>query len=106
MLNQDEEVEDRLACVATTYERLRRGEQIEHRSQLTACLGVEVLHACVRWLGGVDANRTDANVLVTPEDLATDVGAAEAFAAIKCKHLMYADQTLDLLRFSGERFGE
>ena len=91
MLAQDPEEDDRLACVATTYQRHRRGERIEYRPEFTERLGIKALETCIRWLGGTYSDPVQERTPIA-QDLSTDLGTAEAFAATNRKRLLFADQ--------------
>src|SRR5205085_11537629 len=47
----DEEAEDRLTSVETTFDRYERGETVQGRSRLEADLGAETVKAFMVWLG-------------------------------------------------------
>jgi hypothetical protein len=96
IVTNDEEAEDRLTSVETTYDRYERGEGVQGRSGLEAELGAETVQSFDQWLRQGDVRQGQGNVrqdndsreLALPnadvapslDEMGTDLGAAKVFA--------------------------
>ena len=85
----DEDIQDRLKAVGTTFDSVRRGKPVSGRSALIECLDGAAVRDFEKWLG-VKASNT-AKAAITPSDLATDAGCADAFANEHEGTLIYSD---------------
>ena len=103
-VTQDDEAEDRMECVETTYNRHGLDQGVEGRAALKHQLGEECVQAFGRWLGLPEtrpqsiANSSSSEVRVsTPSEpvildgMVTDVDAAKAFADATSERLIYVD---------------
>ncbi|MBP1182161.1 putative DNA primase/helicase [Methylobacterium sp. PvR107] len=103
-VTSDNEVEDRLLAVETTYSRLAESLPVEWRADLTRLLGSgKAVGTLIEWMGGAQPKRTDmvsrqASVVADGSNAAefmkldTDVALAEWFNVVKGDHLLFADR--------------
>jgi putative DNA primase/helicase len=92
-ITDDEEVEDRLLAVETTFEKHRSAEAVTGRSALVDIIGLENVAAIEKWLGlpsGMHSTAANSNCQFTEFD--SELDAATYFA----------EQTDGNLRFSTE----
>jgi putative DNA primase/helicase len=96
----DENLDDRLGCVRTTYERHQRGEAISWRRELVELLGDSTTASLAKWSGAPTADAvtqplssvsaTNGNVL---EAVSTDAKTARTFADVFKDRIKYCDDT-------------
>jgi len=96
----EQEVADRVSCVASSFERRRAGEPVASTNTLNDLLGQKECSALQNW-----ANTSKGNLIVFPPRqtpptahsnipaLATDVDRAKAFAEHHQDNLIYADKS-------------
>lgn len=95
----DDEVEDRLDCIRTTYDRLQGGETVEFRGTLDDLLGARIVQAFYSWLRRKPAEVAKPVALADAagkrgpclDRPGTDVEAAQEFAEAVSDRLIFAD---------------
>lgn len=100
----DEELEDRLLAIETTYGRIAQRLPVEWRANLTTLLGSDkAVSTLIEWMGAPQSKKTDmaprqAYVARDRSDtfeatkLNTDVEIAEWFRVVKGDRLLFADR--------------
>ena len=83
----DDEIEDRLIAIRTTFEAPRKGKAVSGRAALIDLLDEDTVREFEKWLG-VQATKSSQTELL---DLWTDAGCADAFAAAYKGSLIYSD---------------
>ncbi len=99
---KDEDVQDRLTSVRTTFNSARCGNPVSGRLALIDCLDEATVRDFEKWLG-VQASKA-VHAATTPSDLATDAGCADAFAAEQEGSLIYSDTKSQWYRRSNKIF--
>ncbi len=97
-ITKDEEKEDRLLAVATSYDRYATKRQVEWRSKLVDLFGSEKAVVClIEWMEGNrptpsfdDRGRTVQTISVVV-DTSTDISMAEAFHASTNETIIYGE---------------
>lgn len=104
VITSDDETEDRLLAVETTYSRFAQSLPVEWRADLMTLLGSDkAVSTLVKWMGGPQVKKTDiiprqASVARHRSDtfeatkLDTDVAIAEWFKVVKGDRLLFADR--------------
>lgn len=94
----DEEGDDRLEAVATTYQRVSDRRPVEWRSKLTDLFGSEkTVLTLIEWMGGrrpavkAVAKANDAPTISMTVDFNTDISTAEAFCGWISDRFIYAE---------------
>ena len=97
-LMADEESDDRLRTVATTYQRMTDRKPVEWRSELTDLLGSEkAVLTLIEWMSGRQptikavARANDLRTVSVTVDTSTDISTAEAFHDWMGDRLIYAE---------------
>ena len=86
----DEEIEDRLTAIQTTFDSVRSGKAISASSSLVNLIGEGPVKDFEKWLGIKQGPKHSA-IQNTSLDLATDSGCADAFADEYQGQLIYSD---------------
>jgi putative DNA primase/helicase len=89
---KDEEIFDRLNSVKTTFETAAGGRPISGRRELIELLGEDAVSAIERWHGAT-ATTPSSTQVPTLSDIASDAGAADAFADARRDDLIFRDDT-------------
>ena len=89
---KDEEIFARLKSVKTTFETAAQGKPILGRGELTELLGEDPVSAIEKWFGAtaISYSSTPSSTL---SDIASDAGAADAFADVRHDDLIFRDDT-------------
>ncbi len=98
VISNDDERDDRIRAVGTTYERFGRGFPVEWRNELTLLLGgANVVQTLVEWLGGRSSilkplpDQSKTRTISVMVDTSTDISTAEAFHEWMGDRLIYAE---------------
>ncbi|MCJ2122087.1 phage/plasmid primase, P4 family [Methylobacterium sp. J-077] len=108
-ITDDEEMDDRIGTVVTTYERAADQKPVEWRSKLIKLFGSEkALNTLIEWMGGrqtaskaIAVNNNTRTVSVTI-DTSTDISTAEAFHESTIGSLIYAEHEERFYKNSSE----
>ena len=103
-ITSDDELEDRLLAIETTYSRFAQSLPVEWRADLTTLFGSDkAVGTLVEWMGGPQSKKTE----IAPQQksvargssgtfestkLDTDVAIAEWFKVVKGDRLLFADR--------------
>ena len=89
----DEELNDRLLCVESTFEKHGSGRAISNDESFMDLVGSDIVQKIKRWSSGEKYNVTvsDLGRLEQIADLSSDASAADAFAAVYRDRIIYSN---------------
>ena len=89
---KDDELQDRLICVDSTFEAYAQRKPISGNERLSEIIGVEQASKLIEWCSSADASKPDVYSPAAPMmDITTDAGSADAFVTELKNRLIYCN---------------